>query len=73
MKAECYRLHAVATHITEEHIYGYVDKELQALGIQDSRAKDLIDPIMGYIGFGYGRSTEKELGWQLVVQSIQPH
>ena len=61
------KIHAVATHNTEEFIYGHVDQQLRALGIQDAQAKTLIDPIMDYVEYGYGRSTDKELGLYLFL------
>jgi hypothetical protein len=57
-----YRIHPVATHNTEEFIYRHVDEQLEALGLLDVCAKDLISPIMEYVELGYGSSTEEELG-----------
>lgn len=52
----------MATHNTEEFIYDHIDQQLQALGLHEARARDLVDPIMDYVELGYGRSTEEELG-----------
>ena len=58
-----HRIHAVATHNTEEFIYDHIDCQLQALGIGNACARNLVDAIMDYVELGYGRSTDKELGW----------
>ena len=56
------RLHAVATHNTEEFIYDHIDSQLQALGLYEAKAKSLLDVIMDYVELGYGHTTDKELG-----------
>lgn len=52
----------MATHNTEEFIYNHIDQQLQALGINDAKARELVDPMMDYVELGYGQSTEQELG-----------
>lgn len=56
------RLHAVATHNTEEFIYDKVDSHLQEVGLRDAKARDLVDVVMGYTGKGYAHSIKEELG-----------
>ena len=56
------RLHAVATHNTEDFIYNHVDGHLKEVGLTDVRARDLVDVVMGYTGNGYAHSTQEELG-----------
>ena len=57
-----HRLHAVATHNTEEFIYDTVDSHLHEVGLSDARAHDLVDAVMDYTGEGYAHSTQEELG-----------
>ena len=59
------RLHAVATHNTEDFIYNHVDGHLKEVGLTDVRARDLVDVVMGYTGNGYAHSTQEELGESL--------
>ena len=56
------RLHAVATHNTEEFIYDQVDSHLREVGLSDAHARDLVDAVMDYTGKGYARSVQEELG-----------
>ena len=58
-----HRLHAVATHNTEEFIYDHVDGHLRELGLPpEANARELVDAVMGYTGRGYAHSTQEELG-----------
>ena len=58
-----HRLHAVATHNTEEFIYDHVDSHLRELGLPpEANARELVDAVMGYTGRGYAHSTQEELG-----------
>ena len=56
------RIHAVATHVTNQFMYDHIDSNLQELGLTDTSAKDIVDPTMEYVGKGYAYSTEEELG-----------
>ena len=52
----------MSIHDDEQSIYKHIDFDLQELGLTDTCAKDIIDPIVDYIEVGYGRSTEDQLG-----------
>ena len=52
----------MSIQVDEQSIYKDVDSDLQELGITDICAKDIIDPIVDYIGVGYGRSSDDQLG-----------
>ncbi len=56
------RLHAIATHVTEEFIYSHIDEQLEALGVTGTCARDLVHATSDYVELGYGRSTTEELG-----------
>ena len=56
------RLHAIATHVSEEFIYSHVDQQMRALGLEDVHARDLVHATSDYVELGYGRSTREELG-----------
>jgi len=56
------RLHAIATHITEEFIYSHIDVKLAELGVGGVSARDLVHATSDYVELGYGRSTTEELG-----------
>lgn len=55
------KIHAVSVHNSEDFIYEFVDHELQSLGLKNVSARDLVHPIVDYIGLGYGKNTEEEL------------
>ena len=57
-----YRVHAVATHITQELILSHINSKLESMGITDTTAMDIVNPIVDYIGEGYAQSTQEELG-----------
>ena len=61
-----HRIHAVSIYDDEQSIYKHIDFDLQELGLTDTCAKDIIDPIVDYIEVGYGRSTEDQLGMGLI-------
>jgi len=44
----------------EKH-YSYMDTQLEELAVKNTKAKDIFDPIEGYVGKGYGMTTDEEL------------
>ena len=52
----------MSIHLSEEAIYASVDNQLQSLGIQDVKARDLVDVTSDYVELGFSQSTKEELG-----------
>jgi len=43
-------------------LYEHLDVVLQELGLDDAKSEDIVHPVVGYHGNGYGKSTPSELG-----------
>ena len=65
-------MHAVCVTGDARRFYDHISGELEAFGLttddhgQPIRAQDLVDIIDGYVGLGYGKSTDKDLGTEVV-------
>ena len=42
--------------------YKLVDDHVKELGLVDVNAHDIVDLVDGYIGLGYGKSSQQEMG-----------
>ena len=55
------RCHAIAVSDYTKRFHDEIDRELKECGL-NVKSSDIIDIIDDYIGMGYGKSTEEELG-----------
>ena len=62
-------MHGVCVCDTADYFYDHIDELIDEYGLQDIKARDICDVIDGYKGEGYGKSTQEELGMN--VLSIQ--
>ena len=46
--------------------YKLVDDHIKELGLVDIDAHDIVDLVDGYIGLGYGKSSQQEMGKHIV-------
>ena len=57
-----YRIHGVSIGIPVDSCYKLVDDHVKELGLVDVNAHDIVDLVDGYIGLGYGKSSQQEMG-----------
>ena len=57
-----YRIHGVSIGIPVNSCYKLVDDHIKELGLVDVDAHDIVDLVDGYIGLGYGKSSQQEKG-----------
>ena len=57
-----YRIHGVSIGIPVDSCYKLVDDHVKELGLVDVNARDIVDLVDGYIGLGYGKSSQQEMG-----------
>ena len=50
--------------------YKLMDDHVKELGLVDVNAHDIVDLIDGYIGLGYGKSSQQEMGKLLCMMSL---
>ena len=58
----CVRIHAVTIAIPVDSCYKLVDDHIKELGLVDVDAHVIVDLVDGYIGSGYGQSTQQQMG-----------
>ena len=47
--------------------YKLVDDHIKELGLVDVDAHDIVDLVDGYIGLGYGKSSQQEMGKHIIL------
>ena len=64
-----HRIHAICVSDNADYFYEHIDETIHEVGLSEGyegrppvHSRDIIDIIEGYIGQGYGLSTDEELG-----------
>ena len=53
-----------------DFFYKHIDDQLVSFGLNQVKARDIIDIVDGYKGRGYSLSTDEELGVTIMIISI---
>ena len=57
-----FRIHGIAVSDGVPYFFNHINKALSIVGLESTKAEDIIHVIEGHKGKGYGISTQDELG-----------
>ena len=60
-----FRIHAVriVEFYSKQYLHDHCNEVLDHYGINDVRSEDVLNVLDDYLGPGYDKSTDKDLGW----------